>query len=294
MKLWKGLSEDGQTITIRKFNGTFHVPSFVDAKWIEENQSEIGRGAVVDVETSGLDSGEDRVIEVGVRTFRFHRTMGHLVALDGVYSELQDPGFPLSAEISEITGITDQDVKGRSIDWNQVKSLLAPSELIIAHNAGFDRPFIEKELGEPTVTVWGCSFRQMDWAKKGYGVQKLDLLCAFHGFFTDAHRALNDVDALLHLLSQTDAESGKSYLAELFFNSRRERTKVIASGSPFESKDLLKSQGYRWDTQARSWNKTIYRDLLSLEIEWLKRDVYQGEFRGRLIDIPVGEQFRGE
>ena len=129
--------------------------------------------------------------------------------MDGSYSALQDPGFPISTETTEITGITDQDLKGQKIDWATVKSLLNASELVIAHNAGFDRPFIEKELGEKVPKVWGCSWMQVDWDEKGYGIKKLELLSAYHGFFTDAHRALNDVDALLNLLSFLRCEHGQ-------------------------------------------------------------------------------------
>jgi DNA polymerase-3 subunit epsilon len=294
MKHWKTLSKDGQTITLKKFDGVFRIPSFVNSAWIESNHKDIARGAVVDVETTGLGHGHDRVIEIGVRTFRFHKTGGHLVSLEASYEGLQDPGFPLSADITEITGITDQDVKGKNIDWAQVKLLLDHSEIVIAHNAGFDRPFIEKELGEPTDQVWACSFKQIDWTSKGFGIQKLEILSAYHGFFADAHRALNDVDALLNLLIHADDVTGKSYLAELFANSRRNRTKVIAIGAPFESKDLLKSKGYRWDPEARAWNKVIYQDLLGTELDWMKSVVYRGEFRGKLVEIPVEEQFRRE
>ena len=294
MNLWKGLSEDGQTITIRRFNGQFNIPEFVNPKWIEEHLGDIGTGAVVDVETTGLDFRNDRVIEIGIRTFKFQKTTGRLVSVDHSYSALQDPGFPVSGTTTKITGLTDQDLKDRSIDWPRVKSLLNQSELVIAHNAGFDRPFIESELGEKIAKVWACSWRQIDWEKRGYGIQKLELLSAYHGFFTDAHRALNDVDALLNLLSLFDGDTGKGYLSELFLNANRSQVKIIASGSPFETKDALKAQGYRWDPEIRSWNKAVYSDLVSKEIEWLEDEIYRGKFSGRLVEIPVMERFRGE
>ena len=56
------------------------------------------------------------------------------------------------------------------------------------------------------------------------------------------------------------------------------------AGAPFESKDLLKNKGYRWDAEGRAWNKVIYHDLLPTEMDWHKAEVYRGEFRGRLID----------
>ena len=294
MKLWKGLSEDGQTITIRRFNGQFSIPDFVNSQWIADHRTDIGVGAVVDTETTGLDFKKDRVIEIGIRTFRFQKSTGSLVSVDGSYSGLQDPGFPIPKVAAEITGLTDQDLAGQKIDWASVKSLLNPCDIVIAHNAGFDRPFIERELGEKTPNVWGCSWRQLDWDEKGYGIKKLELLSAYHGFFTDAHRALNDVDALLNLLTFTDARTGKGYLSELYLNANRSQVKVIASGAPFETKDTLKAKGYRWDPEMRAWNKVIYTDLVPKEVEWLEGEIYRGKFSGRLVAIPVTEQFRGE
>jgi len=294
MSLWKGLSQDGQTITIRRFNGQFNIPSFVTPQWILENRADLGTAAVVDVETTGLDHKSDRVIEIAVRTVKFHKGKGDLVSIDESYSELQDPGFPISADTTEITGLTDQDLKGHNIDWAQVKTLLNRCDLIIAHNAGFDRPFIERELGEKISKVWACSWKQIDWAEKGYDIKQLGLLCAYHGFFTDAHRALNDVNALLNLLSFSAAETGTGYLTELFVNANRSQVKVVASGSPFESKDALKSQGYRWNPEGRSWSKVLYTDLVPKEVEWLETEVYKGKFTGRLVAIPTLDQFQAE
>ena len=290
--LWKGLSQDGQTITIRRFDGRFNIPSFVTSKWIEEHSSEIVQGAVVDVETTGLDQESARVIEIAVRTFRFHKAKGCIVAVDKSYEGLQDPGFSISPEITKITGLKDEDLKGHHIDWAQVKYCLDSSEIVIAHNAGFDRPFVEKELGETVPKIWACSWKHIDWEKMGYGIKQLGLLSAYHGFFTDAHRALNDVDALLNLLSFTDSETGVGYLAELYTNANRTQVKVIASGSPFETKDALKAKGYRWDPEMRSWNKVVYSDLVSKEVDWLEAEIYQGKFGGRLLEIPLLDQFR--
>ena len=60
------------------------------------------------------------------------------------YESLQDPGIPIPLESMKIHEITDDDVKGHSINWNEVDDIFKVSQLIVAHNAGFDRPFIEK------------------------------------------------------------------------------------------------------------------------------------------------------
>jgi DNA polymerase-3 subunit epsilon len=51
--------------------------------------------------------------------------------------------------------------------------------------------------------------------------------------------------------------------------------KLRATGSPFESKDMLKARGYRWDADAKVWYCTLAsQTLLDAELAWLKAEVY--------------------
>jgi DNA polymerase III subunit epsilon len=282
---WSGFSEvsqDGQSITLRRFSGNFPLPSHATQSWLADNTSRIRTGAVVDVETTGLDRKNDAVIEIGIRKFRY----------DGVTGEIQDPGRPLSQEISELTGLTDEDLRGKKIDWQRVNELLSKVDLVVAHNASFDRPFIDRHAESSRNRLWACSFRQVDWDTKGFPSSKLEILCLYHGFFTNAHRAQNDVDALLCLLSFQDRKSGKSYLHELVSRADQPYIKVIAAGSPFESKDLLKTRGYRWDANARVWQKMILSSQLDAEVSWLEASVYRGGFRGVTQEIPALDNFK--
>jgi len=285
---WIGKSPDGKTVTLRQLETSMF--RFPDAP---SDQDLIKNGAVVDVETSGLSSERDQIIEIGIRPFRFNRTTGEVLSIGEGYSAFQDPGIPLSAEITRLTGITDDMVRGQRIDWSGVDRILHDSQIVIAHNAGFDRPFIDRHSPVSQERIWGCSFKQIDWSMKGFPSQKLEILSIYHGFFTDSHRALNDSDALLYLLSHTDAETQKAYLLELLQNAKRPQVQISALGAPFESKDLLKQRNYRWDAQNRHWNRRLFKDDLAPEIEWLEQAIYQGTFRGKVDEIPIIQNFKG-
>ncbi|NDG85944.1 MAG: DNA polymerase III subunit epsilon [Proteobacteria bacterium] len=292
---WIGKSADGETVTLKRLNPSdFRPVPYFDSGWEAANADLVRVGAVIDVETSGLNSDEAAIIEIGLRLFKFNRQTGDVLALLEGYSAFQDPGHPLSEEIIRLTGITDEMVRGQSIDWTKVDSLLGIAQIVIAHNAGFDRPFVDRLSNVSRQKIWGCSLKQIDWSSKGYTSKKLDVLSIYHGFFTDAHRALNDSDALLHLLSKTDAIANKAYLLELLLNARKASIQMMAVGAPFESKDLLKARGYRWDNQNRHWWKEIDPSGLIDETAWLEEAVYQGPFRGKMIEVLPVDHFKGK
>lgn len=103
---------------------------------------------------------------------------------------------------------------------------------------------------------------------------------------------MNDADALLHLLSHTDAATKLPYLNELLANARRPMVKVVATNASFESKDNLKERGYYWDAAGKVWSKVIFSDELPAETAWLEAAVYNGSFRGQTQEIPIKENFR--
>jgi DNA polymerase-3 subunit epsilon len=290
---WIGKSTDGKTITLKKLEVEhFKSPSYFNADWEKANADAIRTGCVVDVETTGLQHQSDKIIEIAVRQFKFNRTSGEVLALADSYSELQDPGFPISPEIQELTGITDEMVKGKKIDWAKVHSLFEQSQMIIAHNASFDRPFLDQACPVSVGKVWACSLKQVDWNKKGFPSQKLEILGIYHGFFNDSHRALNDVDSLLYLLSLEDTNAKKPYFLELMNNARKPTVHVVAAQSPFESKDHLRNRQYRWDAQEKYWAKSIQKEELPDEIKWLEEVVYKGSFRGRSTEIQPVDHFK--
>ncbi len=270
----------------------FRFPAYFNADWAKQNAELIRKAAVVDVETTGLSYEDDQIIEIGVRLIKFNRSTGEILALEQTYSGFQDPGIPLSEEVKELTGITDEMLKGQKIDWSQVNGLLESTQIVIAHNAGFDRPFIDRMCEASRSKIWGCSLKQIDWSVKALPSQKLDILSVFHGFFNDSHRALSDVDSLVYLLSLKDQTIGSPYLLEMLNLAKKPSVHIQAVGAAFDTKDLLKARNYRWDADARCWSKGITPEELEAEIEWMKEEIYHGAFRGKYTEIAPVDLFK--
>lgn len=233
------------------------------------------RVLVLDTETTGLDHAKDKIIELALLQVDVDTTTGLPVGDVLVYDELEDPGVPVSPEIEAITGISTEMVLGKRLDEAKIAAMLAGADLVIAHNAGFDRPFCEARLPAFAHLPWGCSFADIDWKKEGQGSAKLEYLAQEKGWFYEAHRAEVDCHALLAVLGEVLPSSGQSGLAKIMAASRQPSFRVQATGAPFESKDLLKARGYRWNAEQRVWHTRIADEgQLTAEFEWLKLHVY--------------------
>lgn len=282
---WIGKSADGNTITLKKLDDSFDFATNAP----KEN---IRTAVVLDTETTGLSKSSDEIIEIAVKSFEFNKATGEILSIKDSYSALQEPSKPLNRETQIITGLTDYDLREKKIDWQKVDSILSTADIIIAHNAGFDRPFVDKKSAVSLTKPWGCSVKQIEWINHGFGSSKLELLSVFHGFFTDAHRAMNDVNALLHLLTMKVPNKEFPYLNELLTNARKPIVRVYALHSPFETKDQLKERGYFWDQNLKTWSKSIQKEETDSEIAWLESLIYKGHFRGQVREIPVVDNFK--
>lgn len=229
-------------------------------------------GIIVDLETTGLTAGQDRIIEIGLLEFLVDGEGKPIVTRS--YGALQDPGVPLVPEVAKITGLSDAHLAGQAIDWDIVRGFFKRAEIVIAHNATFDRGFIDAcvELADlkELKLHWACSMRHVDWRGHGFGTQSLNYLAADHGFVNPfAHRALFDCATTFRLVAP--------YLSELIARSYEREYAVKAYASPFESKDVLRGRGYRWDPEERVWGKVVPETKLDEERAFLASEVYKGK-----------------
>lgn len=253
------------------------------------------RVVLLDTETTGLQSSRDKVIELAMLAFDLDLVSGQPVGLLQVYDGLEDPGAPLSPEVQQLTGITDAMLKGRRLDEARIAQMLEAAPLVIAHNAGFDRPFVEARLPAFAELDWACSFADIDWKRQGRESAKLSALAAELGWFYDAHRAEMDCHALLAVLRAALPHGDGNGLMQLVQSARQPSFRLQANGAPFEAKDLLKARNYRWDGTARVWH-TVLSDQAAVQAEaqWLKAQVYAGRpARVQLERLEARQRYSG-
>lgn len=245
---------------------------------------EVAKVLILDTETTGLDSSKDRIIELALLLVDVDVQTGQPLQVLDVYDELEDPGMPIPPDALRVTGITDAMVAGKKLNEARIAALMDGVSLVIAHNARFDRGFVEKRLPAFASLAWACSVNEIDWSAQGRGSAKLEFLAHELGWFYDAHRAEMDCHALLAVLAATLPNSGETGLARLLTASQLHSFKVSATGAPFESKDALRGRGYRWDAERKVWHTQLASQVeLDKECTWLKASVYGG--RAARVDV---------
>jgi len=251
-------------------------------------------GLVVDVETTGLDPRRDEIIELAMTPFTYGLD-GVVFSVDESFQGLRQPSEPITQEITAITGITNEMMAGQVIDSAEVAKFAAPVSLVIAHNAAFDRRFLERFSDVFSTKPWACSLSQIDWAAEGYEGTKLAYLAQAAGFFYDRHRAMHDCLATIELLATRLPQSGVTGLSRLLDGARSVAWRIWAENSPFELKDTLKARGYRWNgdpgPQPRAWYIDVPEAQREAEVRFLRTEIYRRDVEPLVRKIDAYDRF---
>ena len=239
------------------------------------------RGLFVDTETTGFDPQHDTVIELALLPFTY-TLEGRIVEVfhDAAQTHRNDPGRSLSPQIVALTGLDDHDVRGASVDGAAANALIAAADLIVAHNAAFDRPFVESVLPAAANVAWGCSLREVPWTEAGFASAALHCLaCAYGVYARDRHRALADCEVGVWLLARRLPHTGEPVLTALRRRASAITMRLWAVGAPFEARGVLKARGYRWMPAPfrqipRSWWTEVAPEHVDAEINWLAEHAY--------------------
>lgn len=279
------LEASGRYRLLRRFGGNTLTPI--------TNPDSVRQAVYLDVETTGKDAARDEIIELALVPFQYDGE-GRLVGVGAPFVELREPSLPISEEIIRITGITNAMVAGKTIDPEKVAAFIEPAAVIIAHNAQFDRPFVERFCEAFKHKGWACSMSQVDWAGEGFEGTKLSYLASQCGFFFDGHRAENDCLAGLEILARPLA-SGRTALAQMLEAARKPTWRIWAERAPFDFKDKLKARGYRWNgvdgPAPKAWYIDIDEDKREAELDYLQKEVYGGEVHLATRKITAFERF---
>lgn len=253
------------TLTLKRFLGNGIAG--------EDERGKGLRGIFVDTETTGLDSKNDKIVELTVLPFRFTPD-GSVLGVEEPYSELEDPGIAIPAEATKVHCITDDMVQGKSLDNGVVNRLARESAVVISHNAEFDRPILERRFPVFRETRWGCSYRDVPWKEAGYSSSVLEFLLFKHcgEFVTGQHRSLVDAEMGVRLIGHRfhGILKDETPLAHILEAVRTWWVRCFARNAHYDTRHDLKARGYRWANEGRVWYRDVPRKELEVEADWLR------------------------
>ncbi len=203
----------------------------------EQTDAHILRGLFIDTETTGTDVNNLDILEIALVPFLYQES-GEIVCIEErrCMAFLQDPGKPLSDIIRHLTGIRDEDLAGQEFDTAAIADLVLSSDLVIAHNAGYDRKVVEAKI--PLVPgfktkPWACSQQDVPWRTTfGAPAERLEILAHFlGGIFYGAHRAMADCLVAVHLLATVRDENGRSAFSYLLENASQDSIRRCSAPS---------------------------------------------------------------
>jgi DNA polymerase III epsilon subunit family exonuclease len=156
---------------------------------------------VVDLETTGLRPGQSGICEIGAVRLRGFE-------VEAEFETLVDPGLPIAAGASAVTGLRNEQLRGAPRPADAVRRFLAfaGDGVLVAHNARFDLAFLDREterltgsrIGSPVVDTVRLARRLLAGRVAGFG---LGQLAWFLGTSErPCHRALPDARATAELL----------------------------------------------------------------------------------------------
>jgi len=217
---------------------------------------------ILDTETTGLDPENDNCIEVG--SILFHLSTRSVLAQQSFLIPSNSNNAQLINKIpAEITRVPQP--------WREalkyLNSLLDFADLIVAHNANFDKQWFGKKFLPEVSKKWICTMEDITWPaelqlKPRPSVR--DLALAYGVPVWSAHRALSDCIYISEVFKRCDD------LEELLERGLEPKQLMRAAVS-YDERHLAKKAGFRWNEPIKgAWTKR----LSDREVENLEFRVY--------------------
>ena len=204
---------------------------------------------IVDTETTGLDPQLDHCLEVGVILFD--------VPSRQVLAQ-QSFLLPVEANAAEAINHIPASATQLHQPWRQaldyLQSLLEVADVLVAHNAVFDRQWFGRGHLPATDKRWLCSMEDMRWPADRQLRSRpsvRDLALAYEIPVWAAHRALTDCTYLVEVFRRCD------HLEQLIAHGLEPRQLMRAQVS-YNDRHLARDAGFRWNELVKgAWARRL-------------------------------------
>lgn len=209
-----------------------------------------------DLETSGLELGSARILEIGCALFS--------TEINSIFyrfsSWVWDVSYPEpEPEALKVNGLTVDGLKlfgvAPSTIFPIVKRLFEQSDCIMAHNgASFDLPILKFEFSQFNIEIPNkllIDTRTDLPFPNNTTSRRLSHLAVDHDVvYGVKHRALSDIEAMFSIASQYN-------LQEVLERCKSPLIRIEAHDIAYKNKHLVKNRRYNWDAEKKIWWKMV-------------------------------------
>jgi len=204
---------------------------------------------ILDTETSGLDPDRHQCLEVGAILFSVpQRTV--LAQLSFLIPGAANPAEALNG----IAPAATQEPQ----PWQQsivlLEALVAQAQLLVAHNAAFDRSWFGRGPLPELALPWLCSMEDISWPSERQLRPRpsvRDLALAYGVPVWAAHRALTDCIYLAQVFERCSD-------LETLLREGSEPRQLYRAQVSFEERHLARDAGFRWNNPVQgAWTRKL-------------------------------------
>ena len=219
------------------------------AQQVDAESATVRTLLIIDTETTGLDPQLDHCLEVGVILFDVPSRQ-----------VLAQHSFLLPVEANAAEAINRIPAAATNLPqpWrpalSYLQSLLDAADVLVAHNAAFDRQWFGRGHLPATDKPWLCSMEDMRWPAERLLRSRpsvRDLALAYEIPVWAAHRALTDCIYLAEVFRRCDE------LEQLVERGLEPRQLMRAQVS-YDDRHLARDAGFRWNEPVKgAWARRL-------------------------------------
>jgi DNA polymerase-3 subunit epsilon len=213
---------------------------------------------ILDTETTGLDPARDRCIEVGAVLFHVPRR-AVLSQLSFLLPAASNPAVSVNGIPAEVSRLPQPWPEA----LNYFQRLVDSAEVVVAHNAGFDRQWFGQEPLPSLPRPWICTMEDVRWPAERQlraTPSVRDLALAYGVPVWAAHRALTDCIYLAQVFERCGD-------LEALLSAALEPRRLYRAQLPYEERHKARQAGFRWnDPVPKAWSRRLSeREVASLD-----------------------------
>ncbi len=240
-----------------------------------------------DLVFSGVNTKVDRITEIGAVLWDFQAKKPLQMMSELIHEK---DCLPITPEIEELTGITDQMLKDWGLKEDHTKAFLRNlagymkrADYLMAHNGtNYDLPMLKAMFERYDIPwpekLWIDTMVDIEYPRT-IQMRSMWALEHAHGFINPfPHRAITDVLAMLKIASHYDLERmvamAKSPVVTLVAKLRAPNWKNSAEVKAFnKTKNKVAKSKFKWNPQDKLWTKDVQKilldeDKLHFDFDW--------------------------